>query len=203
MTDTAAKNTRNHLGHWENCNYWDWQDFTKCECSDGLASVPEPTDAFVVSPMPMLDYFAGQIDIPWEEAVNFAVGMKQQQSRIETLGDNPNTATLAEICGARARLRYFEAAAMMRARALIHVPDAIAKQDEEPSDWACACRHEPERHEAVIRVGKDIEGGPCDQCDCKAYRITETKRLSLVKEGHADDDANPPTATRDPLVSLK
>jgi len=54
---------RNHLGHWNNCPYWDWRDFSKCQCEDGLACITEST-IHTVSPMPLRDFFAAMVNVP-------------------------------------------------------------------------------------------------------------------------------------------
>jgi hypothetical protein len=101
---------RNAIGHWSNCPYWDWRDFSKCDCAEGLANVPEQAKAHVVAPMPLRDYFAANVKVEWDEAVNLAAA--EAKERIALGGQ----VTLAEVVMARVRLRYLEADAMIEQR---------------------------------------------------------------------------------------
>jgi len=107
--------TRNALGHWDGCPYWDWRDFSKCQCEDGLACITEST-IHTVSPMPLRDFFAATVNLPWQAAVDAAVD-----------GSKLSRPTLAEVIEIRARMRYIEADAMLRARSL---PDKPVDEDE-------------------------------------------------------------------------
>lgn len=178
---------RNAFGHWTGCNYGDWLDFSKCDCAEGLAGVPAKHQAMTVEAMPLRDYFAATVTIPWEEGVNLAA---QENSERIAIGGG---VTLAEVIEARCRLRYLEADAMIIRRA--HPPreqfeagkergknygeslsDAGA-DDGLSTKYLCQCGHQPERHRARIAVGGQvatagINGGDCELCDCRSY--TET-----------------------------
>jgi len=101
----AAPENRNHLGHWENCPYWDWQDFSKCDCAEGLANHVE-NDQLTIGPMPLRDFFASQINIPWDAAIQALKGRMVGARSFE----------VGEIIGIRAQMRYLEADAMLHAR---------------------------------------------------------------------------------------
>lgn len=103
---------RNAAGHWDDCNYGDWGDFSKCDCDEGLANVPNAGKAYVVAPMPLRDFFAATVVIPWEEALNLAAA--EAKERISLGGQ----VTLAQVVEARVRLRYLEADAMILRRAI-------------------------------------------------------------------------------------
>lgn len=114
--ESLTEASRNSLGHWRDCNYWDWLDFSKCDCADGLANVPSEAKAYTVAPIPLRDYFAATATIPWEEALNLAAA--EHKERIALGGG----VALAEVVEARVRLRYLEADAMIIRRA---VPPAV------------------------------------------------------------------------------
>lgn len=109
-TVDLSVDARNAAGHWGDCPYWDWPDFEKCDCADGLATVPSRAKAYTVVPMPLRDHFAASVVIPWEEALNLAAA--EVKERIALGGG----VTLAEIIVARVRLRYLEADAMIEQR---------------------------------------------------------------------------------------
>jgi hypothetical protein len=111
-TTDLTQCARNALGHWTDCPYWDWVDFSKCDCAKGLADVPEQAEAYQVAPMPLRDYFAATASVPWEEAVNLAAA--EQANRVSLGGQ----VTLAEVVEARVRLRYLEADAMIVRRTI-------------------------------------------------------------------------------------
>ena len=120
--DDPSMPVRNIAGHFVDCNYGDWQDFTKCTCAVGILSGPARAEAFTVSPMPLRDYFAATVHIGHEEAYVLAKGMKAKQAqeqRITIAGQpeaNPEP-TVIDIAEARAKLRYLDADAMVAWRA--------------------------------------------------------------------------------------
>lgn len=163
---------RNALGHWTDCPHWDWADFSKCNCADGIANVPAVGRAYVPSPIPLRDHFAATASVPWDDAL--ALAAAEAGARI-ALGGQP---TLAEVVFARVRLRYLEADAMIEHRK--HAPREAFEagqergknygeslNDEDPSNWICECGHEPESHNVADDSGAP---GPCTMCDCATYK---------------------------------
>ena len=118
---------RNAAGHWDDCNYGDWGDFSKCNCAEGLASTPAKSEAVTVAPLPLRDYFAATVPVPWDDAV--ALASAENAKRVALGGQ----ITLLEIVEARVRLRYLEADMMIAVRAL---PPARVEADEPTPDDA-------------------------------------------------------------------
>ncbi len=103
MTDL----TRNTLGHLDACNYSDWVDFSKCQCAEGLACVPKQAQAYTVAPMPLRDYFAATVDVPWDVAAMVCSDGVGRSGKL----------LCVTVIDVRAQLRYAEADAMIAARA--------------------------------------------------------------------------------------
>lgn len=119
--------TRNTLGHFEDCPYWDWGDFSKCKCAEFLAGIPEPANAVVVAPMPLRDYFASQVNVPWQEAFNMAMACRSEL-------DLGGKCSFQEIISARVQLRYLEADGMIAFRALPKDDPEETLDETEPSE---------------------------------------------------------------------
>ncbi len=125
-------NGRNAVGHWGDCAYWDWADFSKCDCAEGLpiGGSSEP-QAVVVAPIPLRDYFAAQLPISWDQAIELAQHLHAEKLNISGKLD------VADIIEARVRIRYLEADAMCEYRALPPAepePEEPTAMDEGPHE---------------------------------------------------------------------
>jgi hypothetical protein len=109
------KLSRNGLGHLDDCNYFDWPDFSKCECAKGLAGIPEQATHVQVAPMPLRDWLAGAIDIPFDRAVEHAEHRLKDQQRL--LATQTQGVTMQLAMSALAELRYMAADMMILYRA--------------------------------------------------------------------------------------
>jgi len=114
MTD-QTKEARNSLGHFEDCNYWDWPDLSKCNCAAGLAGANNGAGPYQISPIPLRDHFACAVTPSDEEALNLAMAEFNATNAIH-LVNKKQAPTIGDIIIARARLRYIEADAMIEVR---------------------------------------------------------------------------------------
>ena len=108
---------RNAMGHWGDCPYWDWPSFDKCTCGEGLSSFEGAEKSYAPAPIPLRDFFATSVVVPWEEALNLAAA--EAKERVSLGGQ----VTLAEVVAARVRLRYLEADAMVAYRSQPHAQE--------------------------------------------------------------------------------